>query len=70
MRLSNVDKKILRVIKNSKKPLSTYRIAKEAKVMWSTANSHCYKLKSMNLINNKLESSKFGSGEKVVWWIK
>lgn len=68
MILSDVDKTILNLLKKSGKPLSTYQIAKKAKVTWPTANSHCYKLKSMNLIENKQEKSKFGPNEKVIWW--
>ena len=69
MILSDVDKRILELLKSSKKPLSTYQIAKMAKITWPTANSHCYKLKSMNKIESRQEKSKFGSREKVVWWI-
>jgi DNA-binding CsgD family transcriptional regulator len=68
MILSDVDKRILSLLKQSKEPLSTYQIAKMADVTWPTANSHCYKLKSMNKVESKLEKSKFGSKEKVVWW--
>jgi Mn-dependent DtxR family transcriptional regulator len=68
MILSDVDKVILNLLKKTGKPLSTYQIAKKAKVTWPTANSHCYKLKSMNLVESKQEKSKFGPNEKVVWW--
>jgi Mn-dependent DtxR family transcriptional regulator len=70
MILSDVDKVILNLLKREKQPLSTYQIAKMAKITWPTANSHCYKLKSMNLVKNKQEKSKFGPNEKVVWWVK
>ena len=70
MILSDIDKKILNLLKKIKKPLSTYQIAKKVNVTWPTAISHCYKLKSMGLIESKLEESKFGPKEKVVWWIK
>jgi len=66
--LSDVDKLILELLKKSEKPLSTYQIAKKAKITWPTANSHCYKLKSMNMIQNRQEKSKFGPNQKVVWW--
>lgn len=68
MILSDVDKRILSLLKKSENPLSTYQIAKKAKITWPTANSHCYKLKSMNLVESKQEKSKFGPNEKVVWW--
>lgn len=68
MKISTIDEKILKTIRKSKVPLSTYEIAKKTNIVWSTANSHCYKLKTMKLIDSKAEESKFGSGEKIVWW--
>ena len=70
MRISAVDEKILETLRKSKVPLSTYEIAKRSNIVWSTANSHCYKLKTMKLIDGKTEESKFGAGEKIVWWSK
>jgi predicted transcriptional regulator len=70
MILSEIDKKILNLLKKLKSPLSTYQIAKKVSVTWPTAISHCYKLKSMGLIESKIEETKFGSKEKVVWWSK
>jgi predicted ArsR family transcriptional regulator len=70
MKLSSIDRKILNLLKTSKIPLSTYQIAKKVKITWVTANSHCYKLKSMNLIQSKYEKSKHGSRGKIVWWIE
>jgi len=70
MILSDVDRKILSLLKKSESPLSTYQIAKKINVTWPTAISHCYKLKSMRLIDCRNEESKFGSKQKVVWWAK
>ena len=70
MKISTVDEKILKILRKSKLPLSTYKIAKKSNIVWSTANSHCYKLKTMKLLDSKAEESKFGAGEKIVWWIK
>jgi predicted transcriptional regulator len=70
MILSDVDKKILDILKKIKSPMSTYQIAKKVEVTWPTAISHCYKLKSMGLIESKYEESKFGPKQKVVWWVK
>jgi predicted transcriptional regulator len=70
MILSDVDKRILDILKKAKKPLSTYQIAKKAKITWPTANTHCYKLVSMKLVLNRQEESKHGPNEKIVWWIK
>ena len=63
--IMEVDRAILGAIKENKAPLSTYGIAKGANISWSTANTHCYKLKSMGVINAKKES-RFGQS-KVMW---
>jgi len=64
----NLDSVIQTVLVRSKKPLSTYEIAKKTGVSWSTANMHCFKLKSQGLFKNKSESS-IGRRKKVVWWV-
>ena len=61
---------IQKILKDSKDPLSTYEIAKLAKISWSTANTHCYKLKDESLIDGKLETAKVGAGRKMLWWVK
>ncbi|MBU4246649.1 MAG: winged helix-turn-helix domain-containing protein [Nanoarchaeota archaeon] len=63
-----LDSAIRHVLFSSKKPLSTYEIAKKTGISWSTANMHCFKLKSQGVFNNKRESS-VGRRKKVVWWI-
>ncbi len=68
MNLSDIDKKILNLLKKS--PHSTYSIAKKLGISWGTATTHCYKLKALNLIDSKIEESKFGHGQKIVWWKK
>ena len=67
--LTRIDEAILVAIRSSKEPLSTYRIAKGASLSWSTANSHCYKLKSMGLVSAKTQRSKFGQS-KVLWSLR
>ncbi|MFH0928965.1 MAG: winged helix-turn-helix transcriptional regulator [Candidatus Aenigmatarchaeota archaeon] len=69
MTISEADKRILDILKKAKKPLSTYQLAKLSKITWPTANSHCYKLKSMGLVKSRTEKSKHGPKEKVVWWL-
>ncbi len=71
MKGDNVSVDILteKILRSSKQPLSTYEIAKRAKISWSTANIHCYKLKSEGKIDGKLEKAEVGSGKKMVWWI-
>jgi predicted transcriptional regulator len=67
--LSPIDKLIVNTLKSVKKPQSTYRIAKDAELSWSTVNSHCYKLKSMGYLDSKVQTSKFG-GKTLFWKIK
>jgi predicted transcriptional regulator len=66
--LSKVDKLIRNVLMKSDKPLSTYEIAKKTDLSWSTANTHCYKLKSFGIVNGKNEETKTGM-KRVVWWL-
>jgi len=64
----NLDSVIQNVLVRSKKPLSTYEIAKKTGVSWSTANMHCFKLKTQGIFKNKSESS-IGRRKKVIWWV-
>lgn len=68
IKLGKVEKLVFDTIKKAKNPISTYELAKKAKVSWSTANTHCYKLKSLGLIDSKNEEIKIGS-KRIVWWI-
>ena len=61
-----IDRLITTALKDSGKPLSTYRIAKCANVSWSTANAHCYKLKSLGVLD--LRTVKSHTGQKKVFW--
>ncbi len=63
------DKDIVDLLKKSSDPISTYQIAKDLKISWSTANLHCFKLKSFGKIEGDFKDSKFGQGMKMVWWI-
>jgi len=63
------DEDILRLLKKVSTPLSTYQIAKALNISWSTANLHCYKLKTIGKIDGTSSESKFGLGEKMVWWV-
>jgi len=65
--LSSLDKEILRILKQ--KQLTTYQIAKQLKISWSTANIHCYKLMSFGMVKGKPERPRFGK-EKIIWWAK
>ena len=65
---SKVDRLIRDVLKKEKS-LSTYEIAKKIGISWSTANSHCYKLKAFGVIDCKDEETKLGM-RRIVWWLK
>jgi len=62
---------LLKTAKNDNNPknsLSTYIIAKEVGISWSTANVHCYKLKGDGMIDGKVEHAKVGANKKMMWW--
>jgi DNA-binding Lrp family transcriptional regulator len=71
MKLSEVDKRILKVLeeKENSSEITTYRLAKEAEISWATAISHCYKLKSYGIIEGRPEKPKFGDKETMIWWL-
>ncbi len=66
--LDKVDELIKSKLKGSKKPRSTYEIAKIANLSWATANAHCYKLRSFGIIDGKYEEARIGI-KRVVWWL-
>ena len=66
----SVDVLTERILASSSKPLSTYEIAKKAKISWPTANTHCYKLKSMGRISCQEEHRAVGVGKRVLWSLK
>jgi len=68
--MATVSEIILKILKEEGKPLSTYEIAKKANISWSTANTHCYKLKDEGKIDGKLETATIGSSRKMMWWLK
>jgi len=64
----NVDERILQVLRESGKPLTTYQIAKKAKVSWSTANVHLKDLQLRNLVKSKEDVIK--SRKSKIWWME
>lgn len=48
--------------------LSTYEIAKQLKISWSTANIHCLSLYSKRKIKNQEQKAERGEGKKMLWW--
>ncbi|RLI95646.1 MAG: hypothetical protein DRO92_01640 [Candidatus Altiarchaeales archaeon] len=64
--INAVDRIIMLALKKSKRPLSTYQIAKNANLSWSTANTHCYKLKSIGVLHMQRVRNHLGQ-TKVIW---
>ena len=67
--LGKVGKLVLDALKRSKRPLSTYEVAKLLNISWSTANTHCYIMKSLGIVDSKNEETKVGM-KRMVWWAK
>ena len=67
--LDEIDKAIIDFLKKSEGFLTTYKIAKEVKIAWSTANTHCYKLEAEDILERKRTPSKYGE-KKIVWRLK
>jgi len=66
--LSPIDNVIVKTIKGARKSVSTYKLAKETKLSWSTVNSHCYKLKSFGVLDMTSKRTPFGQ-KKMLWSI-
>ncbi|MEA1924673.1 MAG: hypothetical protein U9M95_02280 [Candidatus Altiarchaeota archaeon] len=64
--INAVDRLMVLALNKAKKPLSTYQIAKNANISWSTANTHCYKLKSIGVLDMRRVKNHFGQ-TKVMW---
>ena len=64
--LNNADKTIIKILRRSKQPISTYEIAKQCRFSWSTANSHCYKLQSLGFIEGEVEEFPL-ERKKIIW---
>jgi Mn-dependent DtxR family transcriptional regulator len=64
-----VGKVIEKLLKDEKKPLSTYQIAKKIGVSWSTANTHCYKLKDEGKLHGEMKRAEVGAARKMLWWL-
>ncbi len=66
--LSTVDRLIVNALNKSRVPLSTYQIGKKVNISWSTANTHCYKLKALGKLNMEVMSNHLGQ-TKMLWSI-
>ena len=61
---------ILSVLKEAGAPVSTYELAKKIGISWSTANTHCYKLKDSGFLDSTVIIPKIGASKKVLWFLK
>ena len=68
--MDEIDLLIESTLKDAGKPISTYLLAKKTELSWSTINAHCYKLKSMGIIDCKMETAKIGQRKKLLWWLQ
>jgi len=64
----NIDEIILKILRESKAPLSTYEIAKRLGISWSTANIHLKDLQINGKVKNEEQIVK--SKRRNVWWIE
>jgi len=66
MNLDKIDGLVVGILNKSEKPLTVYKIAKEAKLSWATVNIHCYKLKSQGALVDTV--SDLPTGQKKIFW--
>ena len=64
--MDKIDGIVVDVLNKSEKPLTVYKIAKEARLSWATVNIHCYKLKSQGLLVDN--ASDLVTGQKKIFW--
>jgi predicted transcriptional regulator len=67
---TDTDKLAEKILKESSRPISTYELAKRAKISWSTANMHLFKLMAFGVITGVEEETNVGPGRKMMWRIK
>lgn len=65
----SVEEAIVKLLKEEKKGLTTYQIAKRLGISWSTANTYCYKLKDKGKIRGEEKLARVGLSKKMVWKI-
>jgi len=66
--LSEIDRLIIKILKEEGKPISTYMLTKKIGISWATVNIHCHKLMSAGKISGEMRESI--SGRKMFWWIE
>lgn len=62
---SQIDEHIIKALKEARKPVTAYVIAKKLDVSWPTVVNHCMNLLIEHKIERKVESSL--SGKKTLW---
>ena len=58
------------ILRSADRPISTYELAKRAKVSWSTMNMHCFRLSAKGVIKGREEKAPVGLGKKMLWSLK
>ena len=67
-KLSEMDENILKILRESPEPLSTYEIAKKINISWSTANIHLKNLQLKEMVKNREDMIK--SKRRLIWWVE
>lgn len=66
--ISEMDENILKMLRESPEPLSTYEIAKKINISWSTANIHLKDLQLNGMVRSREDMIK--SKRRIVWWVE
>ncbi|RLJ03561.1 MAG: hypothetical protein DRP11_00235 [Candidatus Aenigmatarchaeota archaeon] len=66
--LTEIDKKIIDILRNEPEPLTTYEVAKKTGIAWATANIHLKELQFNGFIKGRDEEE--GGRKKKVWWVE
>ncbi len=67
-KLSEIDENILKFLRESAEPLSTYEIAKKMNVSWSTANIHLKDMQIRGIVKSREDMIK--SKRRIIWWVE
>lgn len=66
--ISEIDEKIIKILRESPEPLSTYEIAKKINISWSTANVHLKDLQLGEMVKSREDMVK--SKRRIIWWVE
>jgi len=67
-KISGIDENIIKLLRESPEPLSTYDVAKKMNISWSTANIHLKDLQLKDMVKSKEDMIK--SKRRIIWWIE